>query len=486
MPPKESVDLVIEPHWVLPIAPVNTVLTDHAVAVSAGRIVALASVAEINARFEPRERVIRADHALLPGFVNAHTRAATMLLRGLPVYGPRRDWMRETVLPVARTCMSPDFVREGTQLAIAEMLRAGITAFADMYLFPEEAARVASAARVRAAIGLPVTDGPTAWAESATGHLAKAEQLWDEYQSNPWVSLYFAPHDAFGEKDQTLARVRRVADELDARVAMYLAPGEVHVNHTGDRSPLVRLQELGLLGPGFTAVHLASADEEELEIAASTGICVVACQQSHLRLNAALCPIGSLEARGVTVGLGTDSPLSVGALDVLEEARVGALVGGLVAALASAVGRAEAAGVGRTGDFWGVRDGRGRWGADASARGDAGGLAGASDDAAALGALRRATLGGATALGLSAVTGSIEADKAADLVCFDLSALSCQPNARRTADTIVFGATRNHVSDVWTSGRAAVSDGHLLTFDEQELLALAQRWTARLPTGGGS
>lgn len=479
MPPKESVDLVIEPRWVLPIAPVNTVLTDHAVAVSAGRIVALAPVAEINARFEPRERVARSDHALLPGFVNAHTRAATTLLRGLPVYGPRRHWMRETVLPVARTCMSPDFVREGTQLAIAEMLRAGITAFADMYLFPEEAARVASAARMRAAIGLPVTDGPTAWAESATGHLAKAEQLWDEYQSNPWVSLYFAPHDAFGASDQTLARVRRVADELDARVAMYLAPGEAHVNHTGDRSPLVQLQELGLLGPGFTAVHLASAGEEELEIAAATGICVVACQQSHLRLNAALCPIGRLEARGVTVGLGTDSPLSVGALDVLGEARVGASVDGLVAALANAVGRAEAAGVERTGDFWGVRDGSGAWGAGAYGDGS-----GARDDAA-LRALRRATLGGAAALGLSAVTGSIEAGKAADLACLDLSALSCQPNASRPADTIVFGATRNHVSDVWTSGRAAVSDGHLLSFDEQELLALAQRWAARLPTGGG-
>ena len=549
MPPKESADLVIEPRWVLPIAPVNTVLGDYAVAVSAGRIVALAPVAEINARFEPRERVVRADHALLPGFVNAHTRAATTLLRGLRVYGPRRHWMQETVVPVARSCMSPDFVREGTQLAVAEMLRAGITAFADMYLFPEEAARVASAARIRAAIGLPVTDGPTAWAESATGHLAKAEQLWDEYQSNPWVSLYFAPHDAFGESDQTLARVRRVADELDARVAMYLAPGEVQ-NHAGDRSPLVRLQELGLLGPGFTAVHLAGADREELEIAASTGICVVACQQSHLRFDAALCPIGDLEARGVTVGLGTDSPVSVGALDVLAEARMGALVGG-IAERAGAGAYANTAGF--TGDLFGVRAGArggasGVGSAGASVRGGAGGVGSAGDvgagarsvgsvgdvgaggygdahgepaatdvssvrdaggawradargyvsggvrasdyadalgDTAALSALRRATLGGAAALGLSAVTGSIEPGKAADLVCFNLSALSCQPNVRRPADALVFGATRNHVSDVWTSGRAAVSDGHLLTFDEQELLALSQRWATRLPTGGG-
>jgi 5-methylthioadenosine/S-adenosylhomocysteine deaminase len=167
---------------------------------------------------------------------------------------------------------------------------------------------------------------------------------------------------------------------------------------------------------------------------------------------------------------------------------VGALVAGLAAREAATAG---AGSVGRTREFWGVRDGSGVWGA--GARSDAGGLADAhgnmnevQGDAAALSALRRATLGGAAALGLSAVTGSIEVDKAADLVCFNLSALSCQPNAQRPADAVVFGATRNHVSDVWTSGRAAVSDGHLLTFDEQELLALAQRWAARLLTGGKS
>ena len=482
MPPKESVDLVIEARWVLPIAPVNTVLTDHSVAVSAGRIVAVAPTAEVNALFEPRERVVRGDHALLPGFVNAHTRAATTLLRGLPVYGPRQQWMRETVLPAARGCMSPDFVRDGTQLAIAEMLRAGITAFADMYLFPEEAARAASGARMRAAIGLPVTDGPTAWAESATGHLAKAEQLWDEYHSNPWVSLYFAPHNAFGANDQTLARVRRVADELDARVAMYLAPGEVHVNHTGGRSPLVRLQELGLLGPGFTAIHLGGLDEEELKIAADTGICVVACQQSHLRLGGGFCPTARLDALGVPVGIGTDSAVSVGAMDVLAEARVGVLL------TSSLGGGSEVGGrdVGQRGVGGREIDDREFGGSDVGNR-DAGNEGGGDrGSASAQRALHMATLGGATALGMNALVGSIEVGKFADLTCIDLSALASQPAARRPADAIVFSATRDQVTDVWTSGRAAVSDGHLLTFDEQELLALARRWADRIPTGGAS
>jgi 5-methylthioadenosine/S-adenosylhomocysteine deaminase len=425
MPP-EPVDLLIEARWVLPIAPVNTVLADHAVAVTSGRIVALGPIAQMNARFEPRERVVRRDHALLPGFVNAHTRAAMTLFRGLPVLGPRSRWLRDIVRPAEQRCMSPDFVREGTQLAIAEMLRAGITSFADMYSFPEEAARAASAARVRAAIGLPVADAPSVWADSATAYFEKAEQLWDEYNADPWVCLYFAPHEAAEVSDETLIRVRRVADELDARVAM-------------EFPPLQRLHELGLLRPGFTAIGLKNGlKSEDSPLIATTGICVVACVQSALRLGgaASIAPLAlsSMARQHVTLGFGTGDPPSVGALDMLAEARVAALIDtGLTA-----------------------------------------------EDA-----LRMATLGGATTLGFGSLTGSIEAGKYADLVCFDLNRLSCQPTVR-VPESILFAATREQACDVWTSGRAAVAGGHLLAFDEQELSTFAQKWSQRVGTGDKS
>lgn len=413
MPP-ESADLLIEARWVLPIAPVNTVLADHAVAVKSGRILALGPIAQMNARFEARERVVRRDHALLPGLVNAHTRAAMTLLRGLPVRGPRARWLRDTVGPAEQRCMSPDFVREGTELAIAEMLRAGITSFADMYSFPEEAARAAAAARMRAAIGLPVTDAPSAWADSATEYLQKAEQLWDEYKSDPWVCLYFASHEAAAVSDDTLIRLRRVADELDARVAM-------------ESPPLQRLNMLGLLRPGFTAV--GKVNEEDCALVATTGICVVACVQSYLRLGGGVPPFSKLDGQQVTLGLGTGDPASVGALDILAEARAAALAG-----------------------------------------------------LTATDALRMATLGGATALGLGSLTGSIEPGKYADLVCFDLNRLACRP-ASGVPDSIVFAATRDQATDVWTSGRAAVGGGHLLAFDELELAATARRWSQCAGTG---
>ncbi|HEY4212106.1 MAG TPA: amidohydrolase family protein [Steroidobacteraceae bacterium] len=436
MPP-ETVDLLIDARWVLPIAPDNSVLAKHAVAVADGRVVAVGPANQMAARFQAREHISRPNHALLPGFVNAHTRAATTLLRGAPVHGPRSRWMRETLSPLEQRFASPDLVRDGTRLAIAEMLRAGITCFAATDLFPEEAARVASSARIRTAIGLPVGDSPTVWAESANEYFSKAEGLWDAYRTDPWVGLYFGLGDSLSVADSTLSRLRRVADELDARVAMpvHESAAEIHdsLARFGKR-PLQRLQSLGLLRPGFTAIHATQLDTADLDALSRTGVCVVTCPQSSLRLGGGMSPVALLESHGVPVGLGTDSAACTGALDVLAEARAVALFGA---------------------------------------------AAGADGNDPAAAALRMATLGGAMSLGMGSLVGSIEAGKAADFVCFDLDSLAFQPKVR-VADAVLYSATRANACDVWTSGRRAVSDGRLLAFDEEEISVLARQWAERL------
>ena len=435
MSTRECADLLIEARWLLPIAPANIALADHAVAVCAGRIVAMGPAAQLRARFEIRERVVRERHALLPGLVNAHTRACHTLLRGLPVRGPRGRWLTETLAPVERRCLSADFVRDGTRLGMAEMLRAGITCFADLSLFPEEAARAAAAAHMRAAIGLPVADAPTPWAENATAHLARAERLWDEYRADSRISLYFAPLTAHGMSEALLMRVRRVADELDARVAVHLAelaapaePAAAGVQDSADAPrparPLRQLYALGLLRPGFTAIGAGVCDGADLELIARHGASLIACPQADLRLGARS-PVAALE--GNRTGLGTDSPAAAGALDMLAEARTAALQSGLAAGEA----------------------------------------------------LRMATLGGATVLGLQAQIGSIEPGKAADLTCIDLGALSGQP-AAAIHDALTFAAIRSQVSDVWTAGRLAVSGARLVAFDEEELAGLPARWAQRI------
>jgi 5-methylthioadenosine/S-adenosylhomocysteine deaminase len=433
----DTADFLIEPRWLLPVAPVNTVLERHAVAVSGGRILAVGPAAELRQRYASRARLVRGQHALLPGLVNAHTRACHTLLRGLTVRGPRLRWLLETLSPLERRALSADLVRDGTRLGLAEMLRAGITCYADESPLPDEAARVAAAAQVRALIGLPVADAASAWAEDATAHLARAEALWDEYRSDARIGLYFAPQPAHGVSDATLVRLRRVADELDARIVIHL--GELPEASVRDAAleiedgaaahpgwgtrRLAHLQALGLLRPGFSAIGALACNEEGAQLLSRHGAALVACPQAELRLQR-----GARVLPGSRPGaLGTDTPAAAGALDMLAEARHAALLFGLTAPEA----------------------------------------------------LRLATLGGAMALGLATQIGSIESGKSADLICIDLDGLGCRP-ATDVAAAIVFGATRTQVSDVWSAGRAAVSEGHLRLFDEGELAALAAHWAQRL------
>jgi 5-methylthioadenosine/S-adenosylhomocysteine deaminase len=433
-------EFLIEPRWLLPMAPANTVLEGQAVAVGGGRIIAVGPAAEVRQKYATHTRVVRERHALLPGLVNAHTRACHTLLRGVAVRGPRLRWLAETLAPIERRALSADLVRDGTRLGVAEMLHAGITCYADESPLPEEAARVAATAQVRALIGLPISDSADAWAEDANAHLAKAEALWDEYRSDARIGLYFVPQPARGLSAATLLRLRRVADELDARVVIQVqelpddasmasdapqgvADGAMPAPHAARLHRLAYLQTLGLLRPGFAAIGALGCEAEDVQLLSRHGAALIACPQAELRLQRATpAPPGFRPT-----GLGTDTPAAAGALDMLAEARSAALLFGLTP----------------------------------------------------LEALRLATLGGATALGLASQIGSIEPGKSADLTCLDLDAPGCQP-VTDAAATIIFGATRAQVTDVWSCGRAALSEGRLRLFDEAELAALATQWTRRL------
>jgi len=438
----QAVDLLISARWVLPIAPAQRVLADHAVAVSEGRILALGSTAELERRYVPRERIERLEHVLLPGLVNAHTRIGLTLLRARAAERPAWPLAVADAERPARL-LTADQVSAGARLAIAEMLRAGITSFASEDAYPQEIARIAAALRMRAAIGLPVSERSGGWAQGATAHLAQAARLWDEYRADPSVRLYFAPESLEGLEDATLERVRTVADELDARVAMPVHRSEsaIAASRARDgRRPLERLQGLGLLRPGFTALHMNRLSDADLQLIARTGIAVVACPQANLRRGFGGCPLPALLEAAVPVGLGTGSPTAVLALDMLAEARAALwqlAAGPAVAALPRAAS-----------------------------------------------ALRLATLGSAQALGLAAEVGSIEAGKAADLIAIDLRTLACSPEPDPIEATLL-GVTRERVSDVWIGGRAALAQGRLLAFDEEELLASVRDRAAPRPAISG-
>jgi 5-methylthioadenosine/S-adenosylhomocysteine deaminase len=325
-------------------------------------------------------------------------------------------------------------VRDGTELAIAEMLKSGTTCFSDMYFFPDVTARVCHDAGMRACIGLIMVDFPSAWAQNADEYLHKGLKLHDELRNSELVTTAFAPHAPYTVSDAPFEKIRMYADELDIPIQMHVHETAHEVDdgmkQHGMR-PLARLVNLGILGPRLIAVHMTQLLPAEIELLAKDNVSVVHCPESNLKLASGFCPVHALVKAGVNVALGTDGAASNNNLDMLEEIRIAALL-----------------------------------------------AKGVSNDATAIPAhtaLRMATLNGAKALGIEARTGSLTAGKAADITAIDLSVISSQP-VYDPLSQIVYTATRDQVSDVWVNGRHLLAKHQLTSLDEAALRDKAQAW----------
>ncbi|MBN4079488.1 TRZ/ATZ family hydrolase, partial [Beggiatoa alba] len=369
----KAIDTLIHARWIIPIEPHDTVLEDHAIAVHEGRIVELLPSNEANDKYSAEAVHQLTDHALIPGLVNAHTHAAMSLFRGLADDLPLMDWLQHHIWPAESRWINAEFVADGSRLAIAEMLRGGTTCFNDMYFFPDETARVADHAGIRAVVGLIVIDIPTVWAANADEYLHKGIEVHDQFRHHPLITTAFAPHAPYTVSDEPLQRIVTFAEELDIPIHMHLHETAHEVQeaeaNSGQR-PLARLEQLELVSPRFMAVHMTQLADEEIEHFAISGAHVVHCPESNMKLASGFCPLQQLLDAGVNVALGTDGAASNNDLDMFSEMRSAALLGKVVARNASAISAAQA--------------------------------------------LHIATLGGAKALGLDAQIGSLEIGKAAD------------------------------------------------------------------------
>ncbi|SFF34407.1 Cytosine/adenosine deaminase [Fontimonas thermophila] len=432
------VDLLVAPRWLVPIEPAGAVLEHHALIVDAGRIVACAPLDMALSQYQPRQRLDLPHHAVLPGFVNAHTHAAMSLLRGIADDLPLMDWLRDHIWPAEGAHVSPPFCADGVRLAFAEMIRSGTTCVNDMYFFPDTTARVAVEVGLRVTVGLIALDFPTAWARDADEYLHKGLELHDAFKHTPLVRTIFAPHAPYTVSDAPLLKIRKYANELGIGIHMHVheTAGEVAmaVEATGKR-PWQRLRDLELLGPDFIAVHMTQLSDEEIAQAAEYGVHVVHCPESNLKLASGFAPVGRLLKAGVNVALGTDGAASNNDLDLLGEMRSAAL-------LAKAV-------------------------------------AGDPQTLPAARALQMATLDGARALGLEHEIGSLTAGKSADFIAIDLSAAPTQP-VYNVLSQLVYAASREQVTDVWVAGRALMRDRMLLTLDETAALSRAAEWRQKI------
>ncbi len=433
----QSVDTLILAAHVAPVAP-RTVLHDHAVAVSRGRIVAVLPREEALARFEARN-VTRLDrHLLIPGLVNLHCHAAMTLMRGMADDTALMSWLNDHIWPAEAKHMSDEFAHDGSLLAMAEMLRGGVTCVNDMYFFPEATARAALRAGMRASLGVIAIEFPSAYASDAHGYLQKGLATRDAYQGEALLTFCLAPHATYTVSDETLTRIAALAEELDLPIHSHVhetrAEIEQGVAQHGVR-PLERLRRLGIVGPRLIAVHAVHLENHEMDLLAREGASVAHCPSSNLKLASGIAPVAAMRSRGINVGIGTDGAASNNRLDALTEMRTAALLAKAVSGDASVLNAHEA--------------------------------------------LEMATLAGARALNLDGEIGSIEPGKSADLAAIELSSLETLP-CFDPVSHLAYAAGREHVTHVWIAGEARLDERRLLTLDAQDLQEKAAWWQKKL------
>jgi len=429
-----KIDTLIHARWVAPVDGRHRLLENHAVAIQHGVIEAVLPSDEARATFEADAVIERPSHVLLPGLINTHTHAAMNLMRGIANDMPLMPWLADHIWPVENAHMTPEFVADGTDLAMAEMLRSGTTCFNDMYYFPDVVAERVEAVGMRACVGMIVIDFPTVWAANADEYLEKGLALRDAWRGHERISTMFAPHAPYTVSDEPLKKIRTYADEMDLRVHMHVHETAFEVGDAVDKHgqrPLARLQDLGLLTPNFLAVHMTQLTDDEIQRCARNGVHVLHSPESNLKLASGLCPVQKLIDAGVNVALGTDGAASNNDLDMLGEMRTAAFIGKIAADDATAV----------------------------------------SADTA----LRMATANGAEALGLADHTGSITPGKAADLCAIDLDAIETRPVFDPIA-AVVYSASREQVTDTWVSGQQLLAERQLTTLDESDIAQRAEQW----------
>ncbi len=434
----QPVDLLIEARWVVPVEPHAVVLEHHAVVVDADRIVALLPIAEARVAYAPRERVELGEHALIPGLINSHTHNPMTLLRGLADDLPLMTWLQEYIWPAEAKVIGPEFVRDGVELAVAEMLRGGTTCANENYFFPDAIGATYRKLGFRAVVGLPVIEFPTAWAKTQDEYFERAGEVHDSFLGDALVSTAFAPHAPYTVSDTSFERIRVLADQLDIPVHLHLHETAHEVDEEKKKSglrPFQRLQKLGLVNDRLIAVHMTQVTDAEIAACAEAGVSVVHCPESNLKLASGFCPAEKFRRAGVNLAVATDGCASNNDLDMFGEMRTAAILAKAVAQDASAFDAASA--------------------------------------------LRAGTLNAARAMGLEDRVGSIEVGKQADLAAVRLSDLETQP-LFHVASQLVYATGRHQVTDVWIAGRRKLAGRQLVDMDVEAILARTRQWRERI------
>ncbi|MGA9397712.1 MAG: amidohydrolase family protein [Anaerolineaceae bacterium] len=434
--------LLINAH-VLTMDPAFHQYRPGAIAIKDGRIVAVGEQKVLEKKHTPKESIDCKGRVVMPGLVNAHTHVPMTLLRGLADDLRLDVWLNGYIWPVEREFATPEFVRLGTKIACAEMIRSGVTCFADMYFYESEVAQATADAGMRAVCSQSILKFPTPDARDYEEALAKTREFIKAWKGHPLIVPSIAPHSVYTTTPDILQRSAEMAIEFDIPLHTHISETALEVENMRDETgmpvvPYVKKQ--GLLEAKVLAAHCVHIDEGEIRTLVHANAGIAHNPSSNLKLASGIAPVKKMLDQGAKVGIGTDGPASNNDLDMFEELRLAAFL-----------------------------------------------AKGSSGDPTALPArqtLEMATRLGAEAMHIGDITGSLEVGKAADLILVDLTPLHNSPNFERDPNgayaQLVYATHASDVSHVMVNGQWLMRDRQLLTLDEVDLLSQAQVYAKKI------
>jgi len=435
----EPVDWIWSSRYVVTMDGARRVIDNGAVAIRGERIVAVGTQAEIDRRYQARQRLDRPQALILPGLVNAHTHVPMSLMRGLADDLRLQEWLEKYIFPAEAKNLSADYVRWGTRLGCLEMMLAGTTTYAEMYYFEDVVAEATKEAGLRGVLGETIIGFPVADAKTPAEALRFTERYIQRFRHDPLITPAVAPHAAYTNSEETLRACRALANRYGVPLMTHVAetrPVREESLAKWKKSPVALLEAWGMFQGRTLVAHAVWVDDADLKILKARGVGIAHCPSSNTKLASGIAPVVRMLAAGLAVGLGTDGPAgSNNDFNLFEEMDLAAKLQKVT-----------------TGD---------------------------PEALPARQALEMATILGARALGLEKEIGSLEAGKRADLITVRLDAPHAVP-LFHVYSQLVYALKASDVRDVMVNGRPLVRDRQPLTLVARAVLAKAAEWGAKV------
>jgi 5-methylthioadenosine/S-adenosylhomocysteine deaminase len=437
-PARRAITIVVTGGTVVTENAARQIVSPGAIAIDGTDIVELGSSDAIAAKYQARETVDARGQVVLPGLINTHTHAPMVMYRGLADDLALMDWLQKYIFPAEARTVSPDMVRVGTRLAALEMIESGTTTFADMYYFEEEIARAAFGAGLRGVLGQTIIQFPVADAKTPAEGLARAERFIQEFKDNGLVVPAVAPHALYTNDRGTLVASAALGRKYGVPVLIHVAETEDEVRAAREQyklSPVAALESIGFWGPKTLGAHGIWVTDEDIATLKRHNVGIAHNPESNMKLASGAAPVGKYLAAGVALGLGTDGAASNNDLDMFEAMRQAAFL-----------------------------------------------AKHATKDPTALSAraaLDLATIGGARALDMERLIGSLEAGKRADLITVSMAAARQTP-LYDPISHIVYTTRGDDVRTTIVNGKILMKDRQVRTLNRAAVIAEANALAVRV------